>query len=49
MVLAYLLAAVVLIHLIGALRHYIIKRNDVLRRMTWIGALRKANVPVVPA
>jgi cytochrome b561 len=49
MVLAYLLAAVVLIHLIGALRHHIIKRNDVLRRMTWMGALRKANVPVVPA
>jgi cytochrome b561 len=35
MVLAYLLAAVVLIHIIGALRHHILKRNDVLRRMTW--------------
>jgi cytochrome b561 len=35
MVLAYLLAAVVLIHVIGALRHHLLKRNDVLRRMTW--------------
>ena len=35
MVLAYLLAAIVLIHIIGALRHHILKRNDVLRRMTW--------------
>ena len=30
-----LLAAVVLIHIIGALRHHLLKRNDVLRRMTW--------------
>ena len=29
------LAAVVLIHIIGALRHHLLKRNDVLRRMTW--------------
>jgi cytochrome b561 len=35
MVLAYLLAAVVLIHVIGALRHHMFKHNDVLRRMTW--------------
>ena len=35
MVLAYMLAAVVLIHIIGALQHHLIKRNDVLRRMTW--------------
>jgi cytochrome b561 len=35
MVLAYLLAAVVLFHVIGALRHHLLKRNDVLRRMTW--------------
>ena len=35
MILAYLLAAVVLIHVIGALRHHLLKRNDVLRRMTW--------------
>ena len=35
MVLAYLLAAVVLVHIIGALRHHMLKHNDVLRRMTW--------------
>jgi cytochrome b561 len=35
MVLAYVLAAVVLIHVIGALRHHFLKRNDILRRMTW--------------
>jgi cytochrome b561 len=33
--LAYLLAAVVLVHIIGALRHHMLKHNDVLRRMTW--------------
>jgi cytochrome b561 len=35
MVLAYLLAAVVIVHIAGALRHHLLKRNDVLRRMTW--------------
>ena len=35
MVLAYLLAAVVLVHVIGALRHHMLKHNDVLRRMIW--------------
>ncbi len=35
MVLAYVLAALVVIHIIGAFRHHVIKRNDVLRRMTW--------------
>jgi len=35
MVLAYVLAAIVLIHVAGALRHHLLKRNDVLRRMTW--------------
>lgn len=35
MVLAYLLAAVVLVHVVGALRHHMLKHNDVLRRMTW--------------
>ena len=35
MVLAYVLAALVVIHIIGALRHHLMKRNDVLRRMTW--------------
>jgi cytochrome b561 len=34
-VLAYALAALVVVHVLGALRHHIIKRNDVLRRMTW--------------
>ena len=35
MVLAYVLAAVVVIHVGGALRHHVFKRNEVLRRMTW--------------
>jgi cytochrome b561 len=35
MVLAYVLAAIVVIHIAGALRHHVVKRNDVLRRMTW--------------
>jgi cytochrome b561 len=35
MILAYVLAAVVLVHIVGALRHHLVKRNDVLRRMTW--------------
>jgi cytochrome b561 len=35
MILAYVLAAVVLIHIVGALRHHFLKRNDVLRRMVW--------------
>jgi cytochrome b561 len=35
MVLAYLLAALVVVHMLGALRHHLFKRNDVLRRMTW--------------
>jgi cytochrome b561 len=35
MVLAYVLAVVVVVHIIGAFRHHIFKKNDVLRRMTW--------------
>ena len=35
MVIAYLLGVVVLVHILGAPRHHIFKRNDVLRRMTW--------------
>ena len=35
MVLAYVLAAIVVIHVAGALRHHLFKRTDVLRRMTW--------------
>ena len=38
MVLAYLLAAVVLVHVIGALRHHMLKHNDVLRRMIGVHA-----------
>jgi cytochrome b561 len=37
MVLAYVLAAVLLIHVVAALRHHVVKRNDVLRRMLWSG------------
>jgi cytochrome b561 len=33
MVLAYVLAAVVVIHIAAALRHHLLKHNDVLRRM----------------
>ena len=32
-ILSYLLAALIVVHIIGALRHHFIKRNDVLRRM----------------
>jgi cytochrome b561 len=35
--LSYVLLALVLVHLIAALRHHFIKHNDVLRRM-WFGA-----------
>lgn len=31
--LAYLLAALLIVHVIGALRHHFLKKNDVLRRM----------------
>jgi len=37
-ILAYLLAALILVHIGGALRHRFIKRNDLLRRM-WFGAV----------
>ncbi len=33
-VLAYLLAALVLVHLVAAMRHHFVKRNNVLKRMT---------------
>jgi cytochrome b561 len=35
LILAYFLAAIVIIHIVGALRHHVLKGNDVLRRMTW--------------
>ena len=37
MILSYLLAALVVVHIAGALRHHWIKRTDVMRRM-WFGA-----------
>jgi len=33
-IIAYLLAALVVVHVAGALRHHFVKRNTVLRRMT---------------
>jgi cytochrome b561 len=35
MVLAYVLGALVVVHVLGALRHHVFKRNDILRRMSW--------------
>ena len=43
MILSYVLAAVVLIHVIAALRHHLVKRNDILRRMTWRARLGPAS------
>ena len=37
MILSYLLAALIVVHIAGSLRHHFIKRNDVMRRM-WLGA-----------
>jgi cytochrome b561 len=39
LVLSYLLGALVVVHIIGALRHHLIKRTDVMRRM-WFGVKR---------
>ena len=36
MILSYLLGALVVVHIVGALRHHLVKHNDVLRRM-WFG------------
>jgi len=36
-ILSYLLAALIVVHVAGALRHHFAKHNDVLRRM-WFGA-----------
>jgi len=36
MILSYLLAALIVVHIVSALRHHWIKHNDVLRRM-WFG------------
>jgi cytochrome b561 len=35
-VLSYLLAALIVVHIAGAIRHHFVKHNDVLRRM-WFG------------
>ena len=35
-VLSYLLAALIVVHIFGALRHHLVKHNDVMRRM-WFG------------
>jgi cytochrome b561 len=32
-IIAYLLAALIVVHVLGALRHHLIKHNDVLTRM----------------
>ena len=34
-IVSWLLALVVVVHVIGALRHHLGKHNDILRRMTW--------------
>jgi cytochrome b561 len=39
MILSYLLAALVLVHTVAALRHHFVKRNNVFRRM-WFGVAR---------
>lgn len=35
-ILSYLLAALIVVHLLGSLRHHFVKRNDIMRRM-WFG------------
>jgi cytochrome b561 len=40
-ILAYVLAALVIVHLVAALRHHFVKHNDVLRRM-WFGSQKGA-------
>jgi len=37
MIASYLLAALVVVHVAGSLRHHFIKRNEVMRRM-WFGS-----------
>jgi cytochrome b561 len=51
MYLSYALAALVVVHIVGALRHHLIKRNDVMRRM-WFGGkatAHSADQPIAPA
>ena len=47
-ILSYLLAALVLVHVVGALRHHFLKHNDVLRRM-WFGLAAPAAALPAPA
>jgi cytochrome b561 len=37
MITSYLLAALIVVHIAGSLRHHFVKRNDVMRRM-WLGS-----------
>ena len=46
MILSYLLAALIIVHIGGALRHHFVKHNTVLRRM-WIKTNRSE--PIIPA
>ena len=48
-VLSYALAALVAVHVAGALRHHFIKHNDVLRRMIGLGKPNPAAGSRVPA
>ena len=41
MITSYLLAALIVVHIAGSLRHHFIKRNDVMRRM-WFGSRPRA-------
>jgi cytochrome b561 len=47
---SYLLAALIVVHIVGSLRHHFIKRNDMMRRM-WFGnrADRSAQAGPAPA
>jgi cytochrome b561 len=42
MIASYLLAALIVVHIAGSLRHHFIKRNSVMRRM-WFGATGAAS------
>jgi len=50
MIIAYVLAAVVLVHIVAALRHHFLKRNDVLTRMVWGGRAphERSRGPLIP-
>jgi cytochrome b561 len=48
-VLSYALAALVAVHILGALRHHFIKHNDVLRRMIGLGKPAAAADTRMPA